>query len=100
VRELQRGAVRLHILHHADRGPLNGPWMAEGLARHGYAISPGTLYPLLHRMEGEGLLRSTRRVVEQRSIREYGITPAGRKALRDGRRTLRELADEVLGDQG
>jgi DNA-binding PadR family transcriptional regulator len=98
MQELVRGAVRLHILHHAADGAVNGAWMAEELARHGYAISPGTLYPTLHRMEAGGLLSSTRRVHEGRTVREYTITPAGRKALRAGRRTLRELADEVLGD--
>ncbi len=36
VRELLRGAVRLHVLHHAASGELNGAWMAEELGRHGY----------------------------------------------------------------
>lgn len=100
MQDLIRGAVRLHTLHHAAKGAVNGAWMAGELARHGYAISPGTLYPTLHRMEAEGLLSSARRVDNGRAIRQYTITPAGREALRQGRRTLRELADEVLeGDR-
>jgi DNA-binding PadR family transcriptional regulator len=66
------------------------------LAEHGYSNSPGTLYPTLHRMEEEGLLRSTNEVVEGRTRRVYTITPAGRRALSDAKRLLAELADEVL----
>ena len=43
--------IRLHILHHAVEGPIFGLGMAEELARHGYRISPGTIYPLLHGLE-------------------------------------------------
>lgn len=70
--------------------------MAAELAEHGYVISPGTLYPTLHRMEAEGLLRSTSKVADGRTRRVYTITPAGRRALRDGKRLLTELADELL----
>lgn len=67
------------------------------LANHGYRISPGTLYPTLHRMEAQGLLASRREVVEGRTRRLYRATSEGRAALAEGRRALRELADEVLG---
>jgi len=96
MREFVRGAVRLHVLHHAAQGGVHGAWMAAELAEHGYSISPGTLYPTLHRMEEEGLLRSANEVVEGRTRRVYTITPAGRRALRDAKRLLAELADEVL----
>ncbi len=97
MREFVRGAVRLHILHHAAEGGVHGAWMAGELAEHGYEISPGTLYPTLHRMEAEGLLRSDSTVADGRRRRVYVITPAGRRALRDAKRLLAELADEVLG---
>jgi len=96
VRELLRGAVRLHILHHAAEEPIHGAWMSAELARHGYAISPGTLYPTLHRMEADGLLTSQAEVVEGRTRRVYRATDAGRGALADGRRAVAELAAEVL----
>ena len=96
VREFVRGAVRLHILHHASVGDLHGAWMAEELAHHGHAISPGTLYPTLHRMEEDGLLTSRHVVVDGRRRRVYRATASGRTALRDMKRVLRELADEVL----
>ena len=96
MREFVRGAVRLHILHHAAEGGVHGAWMAAELAEHGYAISPGTLYPTLHRMEAEGLLRSTSQLAGGRRRRVYVITAAGRRALRDAKRLLSELADELL----
>ena len=95
--ELRRGAVRLHILHHATQGEIHGAWMADELARHGHGISPGTLYPALHRMEEVGLLTSTRRVVEGKMRRLYRATAKGRRELAAARGVLAELADEVLG---
>ena len=99
MREFLRGAVRLHILHHAARGEVHGAWIAEELAGHGYRISPGSLYPTLHTMESEGLIRSTWQVVDGRPRRSYVTTAKGRRALAAAKRQLRELADEVLGDQ-
>lgn len=96
VREFLRGAVRLHILHHASLDKIHGAWMAEELAHHGHHISPGTLYPTLHRMEEEGLLTSRQDVVDGHSRRTYRATPAGRKALHDTKKLLKELADELL----
>ncbi|WP_018505497.1 PadR family transcriptional regulator [Parafrankia discariae] len=98
MREFQRGAVRLHILHHAAEGEIHGAWMTEELARHGYQISPGTLYPTLHRLEADGLLTSDQRVVDGRVRRVYRATEVGRRALAEDRKALAELAREVLGD--
>jgi DNA-binding PadR family transcriptional regulator len=98
VREFLRGAVQLHILHHAAEGEIHGAWMSHELAEHGYEISPGTLYPTLHRLESEGLLSSRGTVVEGRARRVYKITADGQKTLRETRRALKELADEVLDD--
>jgi DNA-binding PadR family transcriptional regulator len=99
VREFQRGAVRLHILHHAAEQEVHGAWMTKELARHGYDISPGTLYPTLHRLEAEGLLSSVQRLVDGRTRRLYRVTEAGKRALREDRKALEELAREVLGAQ-
>ncbi|MEU9351057.1 PadR family transcriptional regulator [Streptomyces griseoloalbus] len=98
MREFQRGAVRLHILHHAAEEEIHGAWMTEELARHGYRISPGTLYPTLHRLEADGLLESEQRVVDGRTRRVYRATETGRQALAEDRRALSELAREVLGN--
>lgn len=93
-----KGAVRLHILHHAARDEIHGAWMSEELAEHGYAISPGTLYPTLHRMEEEGLLRSRTAVVEGRRLRLYKATARGLKSLERQKQALRELSAEILRD--
>ncbi len=97
MREFLRGAVQLHILHHATHGEVHGAWIAEELARHGYKISPGSLYPTLHTMEADGLIRSRARVVDGRARRSYVATAKGRRTLEATKIQLRELADEILG---
>jgi len=54
-RDLYSGMMRLHVLHHATEGPIFGLGMVEELARHGYRISPGTLYPFALWLGEEGL---------------------------------------------
>jgi DNA-binding PadR family transcriptional regulator len=73
--------------------------MATELAEHGYEISPGSLYPTLHKMETQGLLRSKHQVVDGRARRTYAATAKGRNVLESTKRQLRELAAEVLGDE-
>lgn len=67
MRDFLRGAVRLHVLHHAAEGAVQGARMIAELANHGYKISPGTLHPTLHRMEEEGLLTATYQIVAGRA---------------------------------
>jgi DNA-binding PadR family transcriptional regulator len=95
VRDFRRGAVAIHVLHHAAEEPVHGAGMSDELARHGYRISPGTLYPLLSRMEAAGLITGTGEVVDGHARRSYRATAAGRKALAELRGVLSELADEV-----
>jgi len=97
MKEFLRGAVRLHVPHHAAHGEVHGAWMAQELARHGYRISPGSLYPTLHKMEAEGLIRSRPQIVEGRVLRSYTATAKGRRELSTTKQQLRELAHEVLG---
>ncbi len=100
LQEFLRGAVQLHVLHHACEGEIHGAWMSQELARHGHRISPGTLYPLLHRMEAAGLVTSRRDTVAGKVRRVYAATQAGREELAATREALRELAAEVLtGDE-
>lgn len=96
VREFRTAAIRLHVLHHADEGEIHGAWMMHELREHGHDVGPGTLYPLLHRMEAAGLVTSRAETVDGRRRRRYAITGAGRKVLADCRRALGELADELL----
>jgi DNA-binding PadR family transcriptional regulator len=89
----------MHILYHAAEMEIHGAWMTEELARHGYRISPGTLYPTLHRLEADGLLTSKQRVVDGRARRVYKATKAGKAALAEDRKALAELAREILGQR-
>jgi PadR family transcriptional regulator len=93
--ELLGGFVRMHILHHAEKGDLYGLWMIEELAHHGYTISAGTLYPMLHGLERKGYLTSRKKRVGRTCRRFYRATPKGRKALAIVRARLGELFDEV-----
>lgn len=95
-RELFSGLIRLHVLHHACHEPVFGLGMIEELARHGYRLSPGTLYPLLDGLEKKGLLRSSRRLVDGRFRRVYRATPAGRKALKTAKHRVKELFGELF----
>jgi PadR family transcriptional regulator PadR len=95
-RDLYSGLIRLHILHHATKEAIFGLGMVEELARHGYRISAGTLYPMIHGLENKGYLRSA----EQRSGKSlrkiYRATPLGRRALAAAKHKIRELFGEVI----
>ena len=93
--ELLGGFVRMHILHHAEKGDLYGLWMIEELAHHGYTISAGTLYPMLHGLERKGYLKSHKKRIGRTYRRFYRATPKGRKALAVVRDRLDELFNEV-----
>ena len=95
-RNLYSGLIRLHILHHAAEGPVFGQAMIDELGRHGYRMSAGTLYPILHGMERLGYLRSQQRMSAGRNRRVYRATPAGRKALVIARRRVQELFGEMF----
>lgn len=94
--ELFSGLVRLHALHHAAESEIYGQWMIEELARHGYRISPGTLYPLLHGLEERGYLESRQERSGGRTRRVYRATSQGREALGVARNKVRELFREML----
>lgn len=98
-RDLYSGLIRLHVLYHAVAEPIFGLQMMEELARHGYKVSPGTFYPLLHGMEKRGLLRSWHDG-SRNGRRLYRATPAGRKALTVARQKVRELFSELFEDVG
>jgi PadR family transcriptional regulator PadR len=97
-RDLYSILIRLHILHHAVKAPIFGFGMQEELARHGYRISPGTLYPLLNGLEKKGYLRSWEERDGKSRRRVFRATPKGRQALRAARKRIRELFTEIVGD--
>jgi PadR family transcriptional regulator PadR len=97
--DLYGGLIRLHILHHAAKGPVFGLWFIEELGRHGYKLSPGTLYPLLHSLERKGYLRSISERSGKTLRRMYQATPQGRKALLSARQKVSELFGELLEEE-
>jgi PadR family transcriptional regulator PadR len=88
--------IRLHILHHAEHETIFGAGMAEELARHGYKISPGTLYPILHGLEKRGYLNSEEQRSGRSARRLYTITASGRRALKRAKFRVRELFGELI----
>jgi DNA-binding PadR family transcriptional regulator len=100
ARDFFLGFIRIHILHHADQEPIFGQRFNEELARHGYGISYGTLYPIFHGLERDGYLVSEKKIVNGKIRKYYTITKAGRQMLKDARRQIRELVDEVLEGNG
>lgn len=94
------GLIRLHVLHHAAKGDVFGLGMIRELRRHGYRVGPGTLYPMLHRMERRRHLRSRQQVVEGKVRRVYAITARGREELRRATEKVRELYEEMVEGKG
>jgi DNA-binding PadR family transcriptional regulator len=95
-RDLYSGLIRLHILYHAAEEPIFGLGMVEELARHGYKISPGTLYPLLRGLEKKGYLRSWDERDGKSGRKMFRATPLGRHVLRAARLRVRELFGELI----
>jgi len=98
-RDFFLGFIKIHILYHASHEEVSGVGLARELERHGYSISPGTLYPTLRRLEREGYLVSEDRVEGGRRRVYYTATPRGREALEEAREKIRELVDEVLEER-
>ena len=94
--QLYSGLIRLHVLHHAAEGPVYGLWLIEELARHGYKLSSGTLYPMLHNLEEKGYLRSVEERSGKLARRVYRATALGEEALENARRKVSELFTELF----
>lgn len=95
LRDFFLGFIKIHVLHHAAHEPIYGAAMIAELARHGYDLSPGTLYPLLHSLEEQGYLAHTDRLVDGRVRKYYVITGGGRAALLEAKQKIAELVHEV-----
>lgn len=100
IRDFFLGFVKIHILHHAAQEEIYGVAMIQELHRHGYDMSPGTMYPILHGLERDGYLAREDRVVNGKVRKYYGITGDGRAALVEARAKMVELAGEVLEGRG
>jgi len=95
LRDIFQGFVKLHILYHAAHAPVFGLELIDELGRHGYRLSPGTLYPLLHSMEKEGYLVCENRIVNGKVRKYYTSTEKGVQLLEEGTHKAHELMDEI-----
>jgi DNA-binding PadR family transcriptional regulator len=100
LRNFFLGFIKIHILHHAAHAPVFGLALIRELARHGYEVSPGTVYPILHELERTGYLSRQDRVVRGKIRKYYQITPLGTQALEEARVKIAELVTEVLQGEG
>ncbi len=96
LRDFFLGFIKMHILHHAAQEPVYGVALIAELARHGYELSPGTLYPLLHSLHEAGYLTREDRVIGGKIRKYYVITDTGRRVLEETKPKIAELVDEVL----
>lgn len=96
-RSVVQALVPLVILHSAERGigMMYGRAVGKRLGTLGYRISSGRLYPLLRKMERDGLLSGRLCVVSGRTRRYYKLTRSGRFSLAQLRRSLSGLAAQI-----
>ena len=99
MRSLFLGFIRIHILYHAGKQEIFGVEIMEELRRHGYSISPGTMYPILHSLERQGYLTSRKDVVDGKMRKYYRITEKGADILDRSKEKIMELSDEVLEER-
>ncbi len=92
---LLAGLIPLHILHHAAKEEVYGQWMLVELREHGYRIGPGTLYPMLHRLEERGYLKAREQRLGRTMRRYYSATAKGKTAIKDAHHQVAELFGEM-----
>lgn len=80
IQELRRGVIVLAVLSQLQEEQY-GYSVIKLLSDQGLDVDQGTLYPLLRRLEGQGLLESRWRLEEARPRRYYQISPAGREVM-------------------
>ena len=93
------GFIKIHILYHAAKESVFGVELIRELTRHGYHIGPGTLYPILHRLRNDGYLVLKQRNVGGKIRKYYRITSKGKKTLKECRKKIHELVDEVIRER-
>ncbi len=95
LQKLYQGFVQLHILYHSKNKPIYGVWMMDELKEHGYNIGPGTLYPVLNKMEKNGLLSKEEKIINGKIRKYYSITKLGLEIFEDASMKASELFHEI-----
>ena len=89
MRDFFLGFVKIHILHHAEQGPVYGMALIQELRRRSggaFDLPEGTVYPALHRLEKSKLLASRWESHAGRRRCLYQLTASGLRALAQHRR--------------
>lgn len=92
--ELRRGVLVLAVLSQLHE-PLYGYSLRQALTDQGMLIEEGTLYPLLRRLEGQGLLESEWRIDGSPPRRYYKLSATGKRLCKDLTASWRELVETV-----
>ncbi|MHA1377144.1 MAG: PadR family transcriptional regulator [Candidatus Helarchaeota archaeon] len=98
-KDIFHGFIKIHILYHANKEKIYGGWIKEELKRHGYEISPGTLYPTLHFLEKKGYLKVSPENIDGKVRKYYQITEEGKKILNISKLRIKELFGEIINDK-
>ncbi|MEJ6950701.1 PadR family transcriptional regulator [Natronospora cellulosivora (SeqCode)] len=96
LRKIFLAFMRIHILHHAKKEAFFGLWMIEELKSHGYNISAGTIYPILHKMEKDKLLKTNEKNIDGKIRKYYSLTEEGDKILQEAKNKTKELFYEII----
>ncbi|MEC9489411.1 MAG: PadR family transcriptional regulator [Halanaerobiales bacterium] len=96
LRKVFLAFMRIHILYHAKKEPFFGLWMIEELESHGYEVSSGTIYPILHSMEEDDILVSEEKTVAGKVRKYYSLTAKGEDVLNEVKTKTRELSEEIM----
>jgi DNA-binding PadR family transcriptional regulator len=98
ISELRRGTLVLTVLSQLDRKQY-GYSLSQSLAEQGVEIDQSTLYPLLRRLEKQGMLESEWSVEGSRPRRYYALSQMGQetlKTLKEEWFTLSDALDQLL----
>lgn len=95
LRKIFLGFIQVHILHHAQKQAFYGSWMMDELKDHGYEVSSGTLYPILHNLERNNLIIIEVKIVQGKTRKYYSITPKGEEVLSLAKQKIHELTHEL-----
>ncbi|NOT54176.1 MAG: PadR family transcriptional regulator [Deltaproteobacteria bacterium] len=94
--EFLRGVIRLFIIQQTMQKPACGYAIRKALQQHGSDLSPGTLYPLLHTWEDEGLLKSYTEHDKKRVRVYYQATDTGKSYYTQARSAVTRLMGKDL----
>ncbi len=84
-RKLLKGNSDMLVLAALNQGPMHGYFIHQWISTTSseqFSLAPGMLYPLLHRLEKDGLISAAWATSEgERKKRIYSITPQGKRTL-------------------